>query len=471
MDETKEKKDGISLRSIHLWMIIGAAIISAVMFFSTYHLTQSFRHLTETSEQQIELRKAARELMDASDYLTEKVQRFTVDGDMRFLTEYFAEAFESQHREEAIEKMSAGKGGETALGRLQDAMAASVSLMNREYYAMRLVIEAKGYGEYPKVLRSVELSEEDRALSAEDKMHLATRMVLDDTYYTQKEEIRANMQASLNELEKMAYDADASALHELHDEMRLIRVVILLQIAVMIFMVWLTARLGIHPVLNAVERIKADSPIPEVGAEEFRYLARAYNKMYEVYRSSLERLNFKASHDELTGAYNRAGYDLLLSSIDLKNTYMMLFDVDNFKSINDTYGHDTGDRVLIRLVEILRRNFRNDDYICRIGGDEFVVFMVHSSDVQPGLIGKKIEAVNRELASAADGLPKASISVGIVHGSEATDAENLFEKTDAAMYESKRKGKSTYTFSAENSGRGDHTESDGKVEHEGKPAE
>ena len=107
MDETKEKKDGISLRSIHLWMIIGAAIISAVMFLSTYHLTQSFRHLTETSEQQIELRKAARELMDASDYLTEKVQRFTVDGDMRFLTEYFAEAFESQHREEAIKKMSA----------------------------------------------------------------------------------------------------------------------------------------------------------------------------------------------------------------------------------------------------------------------------------------------------------------------------------------------------------------------------
>ena len=67
-------------------------------------------------------------------------------------------------------------GGAVETGRLQDAMTASVSLMNREYYAMRLVIEAKGYGEYPKVLRSVELSEEDRALSAEDKMHLATRI-------------------------------------------------------------------------------------------------------------------------------------------------------------------------------------------------------------------------------------------------------------------------------------------------------
>ncbi len=465
MDETNKKHDGISLRRVHLWMIVGAAIISAVMFFSTYHLTRSFRHLAETSEQQIELSRAARELMDASDYLTEKAQRFTIDGDMRFMMEYFAEAFESQHREEAIEKMSEGKGTEAALKRLQDAMAASVSLMNREYYAMRLVIDAKGYGDYPEALRTVELSEEDRALSAQDKMHLATRMVLDDAYYTQKEEIRANMRASLDELERMAYNADASALNELHDEMLLIRVVILLQIAVMIIMVWLTSRLGINPVLNAVERIKADSPIPEVGAEEFRYLARAYNKMYEVYRNSLERLNFKASHDELTGAYNRAGYDLLMSSIDLNNTYMMLFDVDNFKSINDTYGHETGDKVLVKLVEILRRNFRTDDYICRIGGDEFVVFMVHSSDVQKGLIGKKIDTINRELASATDGLPKASISVGIVHGSEAKDAETLFEKTDAAMYESKKKGKSTYTFIS-GGGEGEHTESDRKAENE-----
>lgn len=446
MEEKTKIKDGISLRTIHLWMIIGAALISALMFFFTYRLTHSFQHLTETSEQQIELRKAARELMDASDYLTEKVQRFTVDGDMHFMMEYFAEALESQRREEAIDKMSEASGSEAALKELQEAMAASLSLMNREYYAMRLVVEAKGYSDYPEAIRKVELTAEDQALSPEDKMHLATRMVLDDGYYTQKEKIRASMKASLDELEKMAYDADASALHELHDEMILVRFIIILQIAVMIFMVWLTSRLGIHPVLNAVERIKADSPIPEVGAEEFRYLARAYNKMYEVYRKSLERLNFKASHDELTGAYNRAGYDLLLSSIDFDNTYMMLFDVDNFKSINDTYGHETGDKVLVKLVQVLRRNFRNDDYICRIGGDEFVVFLVHSNEIQEDLIAKKIDAVNKELAASDDGLPSASISVGIVHGSDAPDAEALYQKTDAAMYESKKKGKRTYTF-------------------------
>ena len=138
MKTNSTQSEGISLRTIHLWLIIVAAIISCLMFYSTYNLSTSFRHLTETSEQQIELRKAARELMDASDYLTEKVQRFAVLGDMRFLEEYFKEAFEANHREEAIKRMEAGSGADTALEKLKAAMVGSVSLMNREYYAMRL---------------------------------------------------------------------------------------------------------------------------------------------------------------------------------------------------------------------------------------------------------------------------------------------------------------------------------------------
>jgi diguanylate cyclase (GGDEF)-like protein len=168
--------------------------------------------------------------------------------------------------------------------------------------------------------------------------------------------------------------------------------------------------------------------------------------MYTVYKSSLEHLNFKASHDELTGAYNRSGYELLLTGIDLSSTYMLLFDVDDFKSINDNYGHDVGDKALKRLVQVLRNNFRSDDYICRLGGDEFVVFMVHSTEMQHNLITSKIEEISRELAVSVEGLPPISVSVGIMHGSEAADAKSLFEKTDEAMYHAKQSGKHTFAF-------------------------
>lgn len=449
MQDLFDKSDGISLRTVHTLLVIGAVIISGLMIFSTFHLSTSFQSLTKASEQQIELRKAARELMDASDYLTECAQRFTTSGDTRFLDEYFDEAFRANHREEAIRTMSEGEGTSDALKKLQSAMDSSVKLMDQEYYAMRLVVEAKKYSQYPEVLDSVTIADEDKMLSADAKMRRATEIVLSDDYYETKDHIRENMKASLDELEKMAYNTDESALKSLSDEMLFVRIVIAIQTIMIIFIVWLTSRLGIHPILSAVDRIKSDDPIPEVGANEFRYLARAYNKMYEVYRSSLERLNFKASHDELTGAYNRAGYDLLLSSIDLANTYMILVDVDDFKNVNDSFGHEMGDKVLVKLVQVLKNNFRSDDYICRIGGDEFVVFMVHATKMQRDLIAIKVDEINNELQNAGDGLPPISVSVGIVHGSEAADAESLFDKTDAAMYQAKKSGKRTFRFNEE----------------------
>ena len=442
----KQRNDGVSLRLIHICLIIGAVIMSTLMFYSTYHLFNKFHYLTDTSEQQIKLRKAAREFMDTSDYLTESVQRFTINGNMRFLNDYFSEVFDKKHREEALNIMFVEKGESTALKTLQAAMTISTELMTREYYAMKLVIDAKGYTDYPEILKSVVLSDTDKALNQLGKMYLAIAMVHDDIYFHQKEEIRKNIRLTLDELERMAYDTDASELKSIQDETSVVRFIIALQILGIFFMVWITSRLGVNPILNAVERIKANSTIPEVGANEFRYLARAYNKMYEVYKSSLEHLNFKASHDELTGAYNRFGYELLLSSIDLRSTYMLLFDLDNFKQINDTYGHETGDKILVKLVEILNNNFRSDDYICRIGGDEFIVLMVHTAENQRNLISSKMIQINKELKKTNDGLPSISASVGVVHGSEVDSSENLFEATDTAMYKSKHSGKGTHMF-------------------------
>lgn len=441
-----EYKEGVSLRTIQLWLIAGALVVSCLIFYFTYNLSVSFRNFTDKSEEQVDMRKAAMELMDASDYLTEKVQSFSVHGDIRFLNEYFTEAMQANHREEAIASMSGKAGFEPALHKLLAAMEGSLNLMNREYYSMKLVVEAKGIENYPTVIRSVVLSEEDKALSPDEKMLRAAAMVHDDEYYAQKGKIRLNMRASLKELEQITYTNDEMALTDFSKKMDWVRLVIILQTVSIFFMVWLTSRLGILPILNAVERIKADSPIPEDGVREFRYLARTYNQMYEIYKNSLDRLNFKASHDELTGAYNRSGYELLLSSIDLGSTYMMLVDVDNFKQINDTYGHEVGDRVLSQLVKILKKNFRSDDYVCRIGGDEFVVFMIHINEINQKMVSSKIERINKQLTELGDDMPKVSISVGITHGTEVSDLESLFKKTDEAMYKSKQSGKGTYTF-------------------------
>ena len=442
------KKSGISHRVVHLWLVIIIIIFSGTVVYATLRLTSTFWGITAAFRQGAELQGAAHELMSASDYLTEQVQRFTIEGDERFLDRYYVEAFESKRREAAIARMDVDSRTSEALEQLQQAMDNSVELMDMEYYAMRLVIEAKGYTDYPEVLQSVELSEADMALSPDEKMRRASELVHGDAYYSKKDRIRTAMQESLYEVEKLTKSVEAEEIDSLYRDINIVRVAILIQALLVFFMIWLTTRLAINPILNAVGQIKADLPVSEVGSNEFRYLASAYNKMYEKNKSSLENLSFKASHDELTGAYNRTGYEILLSNIDLESTYMLLFDVDNFKTYNDRYGHEVGDKVLVKIVDVLKKVFRDRDCICRIGGDEFVVFLMHSGGMKHRQITAKIEQISKYLEDTDDGMPPISVSVGIMNGRDARDVKQLFEMTDAAMYESKHKGKSTYSFSS-----------------------
>ena len=172
-------------------------------------------------------------------------------------------------------------------------------------------------------------------------------------------------------------------------------------------------------------------------------------KVFVIITSHSERmLSDQARHDPLTGLYNRAGYEQLIADADLTAMTLLLVDVDCFKTINDSCGHEVGDRVLKKAAELFRSCFRSDDYICRIGGDEFVVFMVHAEKSQRSLIISKIEQIKRELRGEQDGLPPMTVSVGIVHSSDALDTSDLFDKVDAAMYKSKTQWKDTYTFYA-----------------------
>ena len=447
MKARKKSKDGISLRSVYLWMIVAAVIMTIVLVYVTFHLTSSFLRLMNATNVHMELERAANELMDASDYLTEKALRFTADGNMQFLEEYFTEAKETSRREKALDKMDDDPEYDAAYSHLQDAMRYSLELMNQEYYAMKLVVEAKGYLYYPDTLQAVELSKSDSALSPEEKMRHATQLLLSEDYYTLKDHIRTSMYQCLKEIEGVTRKEELYSKDSLTKELNVVRVLFLIQIIGFLFVIWLTSRLGISPVLKAVEKIRDDDPLPEIGASEFRYLAQAYNKMYEVYRRSLENLNFKASHDELTGAYNRAGYDLLLSSLDLNTSYLLFFDIDQFKEINDAYGHPAGDSILTRFVYVLKKHFRSDDYICRIGGDEFCVFMVHAEEKWKSLVVSKVEKIRSELANPKDGLPGFTVSCGIAHGSHAEDTATLVRMADEALYQTKKNGRDGYTFS------------------------
>ena len=160
----------------------------------------------------------------------------------------------------------------------------------------------------------------------------------------------------------------------------------------------------------------------------------------------LESAVHRATHDSLTGAYNRAGYEMVLGEMDLSETCMLLVDLDNFKKINDTWGHPAGDRILKKTVEEIRRCFRANDMICRIGGDEFVVLMQRADRMQRDLIRGRGEKINESLAAGGESVPPASVSVGGAIGEADLAAEELFHRADKALYEVKRTGKKRVVF-------------------------
>ena len=158
----------------------------------------------------------------------------------------------------------------------------------------------------------------------------------------------------------------------------------------------------------------------------------------------------KSKRDLLTGLYNKKSFEEEVKNAIANRkpdnvSVLLILDFDNFKHVNDTYGHQIGDEVLKAFGYILTRVFRTKDIIGRIGGDEFMVFMPDmpkASVKRPDEISTEIL---HELATLKVGAAEHfSCSIGIGTDSTGYDFKNLYLLADNALYESKKRGKACY---------------------------
>lgn len=163
-------------------------------------------------------------------------------------------------------------------------------------------------------------------------------------------------------------------------------------------------------------------------------------------QKTLEKETYNATHDPLTKALNRAGFESAMDSVDLNNAFLLWVDLDSFKEANDKYGHSVGDKVLINVVELMTKHFDENDYVCRIGGDEFAVIINNADKDTPKKIKKIVDEINNELANNEQGLPVISISAGGAFGKDAENGYELTNNADHAMYETKFGGKRGFTL-------------------------
>lgn len=193
------------------------------------------------------------------------------------------------------------------------------------------------------------------------------------------------------------------------------------------------------------------------------YYAKVMNYVHSLYLEGIEDLAYL---DQLTGLANRWSFEnwaagkLLEQENSTKITAMVFIDIDNFKSINDTYGHDVGDRVLQHFAKRLRNNVRNKDRktdkhdysIARFAGDEFVLLLYDVKKIDDlESILNRISHLFTESYQSSERINTLTVSVGVsLYPHDASTLSELTRCADKAMYAAKHSGKNQYRFYSDN---------------------
>jgi len=158
-----------------------------------------------------------------------------------------------------------------------------------------------------------------------------------------------------------------------------------------------------------------------------------------------EKIKALSCIDELTKAYNRKSYNESIQyKIDIFKRYntkfcIAMYDIDDFKSVNDTYGHDVGDKVLVEMTKNVQDNIRVTDKLFRVGGEEFILIFSSSELGNTHLVIDKIRVMISELKLIEN--KEVTVSIGLTEVSAEDTIDSIYKRVDQLLYQSKNTGK------------------------------
>ncbi len=195
----------------------------------------------------------------------------------------------------------------------------------------------------------------------------------------------------------------------------------------------------LHPTTNTTKAFN----VSIVELEDEQYLI----SLTDISDTILKQIQLedKSTHDKLTGAFNReyfeSHYKLIINEYTKENHLLVfsILDIDFFKKVNDTYGHDIGDKVLKQFVQIIQNSSRNDDLVIRWGGEEFILLLkINSIDNAK----KVLENIRKTIAQTSfEKVEHITCSIGATVYKENETIEDSFKRADKALYEAKNSGR------------------------------
>ena len=439
---------GVRLGALNNVMTALAALISVALLFATVQSVEGYDRLRGAMERYVICQQNALRFQEGCNYLTDEAHCFVATGDVVHAQNHAEEVEVTRRREQAAEAIGGFLQEEDPNNYLAQAMEDAGALVETECYAMRLA--AAGYGTDPDALperiRSVQLTAEDAALTPEEQRTRAVLLVCGVAYTETRKAVSVNVDKSIIALTEENEARGIRFSDQLNDILRWQRALIGAMLAVLFIIVVGTYLLVIRPLKRGVARIRSHEKFPVEGSAEMKFLARTYNEIDDQHARRTEKLAYSANHDALTGLYNRRGYESFRETCNEAEIGALIIDVDDFKQFNDTYGHDVGDQVLKFVADVLQHSFRSDDFVGRIGGDEFCVIMMRVDSRVKELVQRKIAVAGQRLREPDNGLPAMTLSVGVAFGDRQNPSGDIFKDADTALYRAKRAGRGGCEF-------------------------
>ena len=440
---------GVSIRVIGA-VAIAIAILLAFFAFSLAGYVADVRDTAVASEQRyVECSEAVDELQAASDFLTTQARMFVTTGRRDCMDAYLDEINVANRRGNAVKVLKSNFNEDhEASAALEEALKSSDKLAKNELSAMRLAAEYYGITDLPEKVANASISAYETASSSATKLDVAKELVLgtkyDEAKTTIKEEVNASAQALLEDLNSQLDNSNILVQNLLFQ----LRIAIALLLCIVMILVLVLLMYVLKPLDRYIKRIEVNGPLEADGSYELRYLANAYNAMYEDNSKRIEQLRALSERDPLTGISNRNGYDNFLAK-HTRNIALLLIDVDNFKEFNQVYGRDTGDAVLKKLADAMSTAFRSTDFPCRIESDLFAVIMTNMNAELRDAVTGKIDLVNSMLADDSDDLPLVTISVGAAFSAEGMNDRDIYRAADVALRMVQQSGRNGIAFYGE----------------------
>lgn len=446
-EERSSTKRPASIQALHALALVAAVFLALVATITLARLFKESRHMEESHVRYEQCSEAAHDLMVASDFLTTQVRLYVLTGDETYLNGYLKEVLYDKNRDSAVETIHTHLKNDEARDRLDAAFGESSNLAKDEMYAMKLVALATGMQQMPQELADVAISEEDAVLNPEQMRERANAMVLGEAYQTDKNRIVQNVNECTTDLIVTLQDEEEQSSKRFDTLLVVLLVIVISLVAIVALSFLANYVLVIKPIRMHEQAIRDNNPLLSQGSKELRSFADSYNQMYEENHRRTMLLKHEAETDPLTGLFNRGSYARLIEETG-EDIALVLIDVDLFKSVNDTYGHDTGDKVLKNVADIIADNFRTTDFACRIGGDEFAVIMTDMDGVSHAVVERKLRSIAADLHASGLELPTVTLSSGIAFRSEIEPGEDIFRAADKALYQAKFRGRNCYAFYA-----------------------